>query len=93
MEKKTIVARAEVISGKESAFILLAEALVKATREETGNISYTLYQNPANPSSFIFYEEYRDDAAIKNHADSLHFKAFATGIEGMLASKLVIETF
>lgn len=55
MEKKTIVARAEVLPGKEQEFISKAEPLIQGTRAEEGNISYNLYQNPSNPTAFIFY--------------------------------------
>ena len=48
MEKKTIVARAEVLEGKEKEFIAKAEKLIEATRAEEGNISYTLYQCPSS---------------------------------------------
>ena len=64
MEKKTIVARAEVLPGKEQEFISKAEPLIQGTRAEEGNISYNLYQNPSNPTAFIFYEEYKDQNAI-----------------------------
>ena len=59
MEKKTIVARVEVLPGKEQAFLQAADALIKGTRAEEGNISYNLYQNPSQPVAFIFYEEYK----------------------------------
>lgn len=93
MEKKTIVARAEVVAGKEQAFIEKAQVLVEATRAEAGNISYNLYQNPTNQAYFLFYEEYKDQAAIEAHASSAHFKAFGAAIEGLLASELIIETY
>ena len=93
MEKKTIVARAEVLPGKEQEFISKAEPLIQETRNEEGNISYNLYQNPTNPVAFIFYEEYKDQDAIDVHAVSTHFQAFGKAIEGLLASELVIESF
>ena len=43
MEKKTIVARAEVLPGKEQEFISKAEPLIQGTRAEEGNISYSIY--------------------------------------------------
>lgn len=93
MEKKTIVARAEVVLGKEQAFIKEAQKLVEATRAEEGNVSYNLFQNPLSPNSFLFYEEYKDQAAVQVHASSAHFNAFGAAIEDMLASELIIETF
>lgn len=91
--KKTIVCRVVVKEGQEAAFIDVAKTLVDATRQETGNISYNLYQSPFSPQSFIFYEEYKDEAAFNVHANSEHFKAFANAIPDMLAEELNIEQF
>lgn len=93
MKKKTIVARVEVIPGKEQEFISKTNPLIQETRAEEGNISYNLYQSPSNPAAFIFYEEYKDQHAIDVHAVSSHFQAFAKAIEGLLASDLAIESF
>ncbi|MDR2914335.1 MAG: antibiotic biosynthesis monooxygenase [Tannerella sp.] len=96
MDKKTrkiIVARAVVKDGKEAAFIDAAKAVVEATRKEPGCFSYTLYQSPMAPASFIFYEEYEDDAAIDTHANSDHFKVFARAISDILAEELDIQKF
>lgn len=93
MEKRTIVARLEVLKGKEHEFLAGAEKLIRGTRAEEGNISYTLYQCPEKPVEFIFYEEYKDQQAMDIHASSAHFKAFGQAIEGLLAKELIIETF
>lgn len=93
MKKKTIVARVEVLPGKEQEFISKTEPLIQGTRAEEGNISYNLYQNPSNPVSFIFYEEYKDQHAMDVHAASVHFQAFGKAIEELLASDLIIESF
>jgi len=93
MSKKTVVARAVVKEGQEGAFIDAAKILVEATRKEPGCISYTFYQSPIHPVSFIFYEEYKDRAAFDFHAKSDHFKAFAGVAPGILAEDLKIEQF
>lgn len=92
-EKKTIVCRVSVKAGQEEAFMNVAKVLVEATRQEAGNISYNLYRSPFDPQSFVFYEEYKDDAAFDFHANSEHFKAFAAAIPDMLAAELNIEQF
>lgn len=91
--KVVVVARAIVKEGQEVAFADVAKVLVEATRKEPGCIFYNLYQSPMDPKSFIFYEEYRDDAAFASHGSSEHFKAFAGAIPEMLAEELIIEQF
>ena len=67
--------------------------LVEATRAEEGNVSYTLYQSPEQPTTFIFYEAYKDAAAFETHASSEHFKAFADAITDLLDGDLLVEKF
>ncbi len=92
-EKTTIICRVLVKEGTEAAFIEAANKLVAETHKEEGCISYCFYQSPSSAQSFIFYEEYKDDAAFKFHANSVHFKAFAEVIPEMLAEELNIEQF
>ena len=92
-EKIVIVARLTVKTGQEKAFLDVASKLVNATRIEDGNLFYTLYQSVENSTEFIFYEEYKDDAAVKTHLSSAHFAAFAEAIKEMTVGDVIIEQF
>ena len=92
-EKTVIVARVFLKEGQEKAFIEVASKLDQATREEEGNLFYTLYQSTENPLEFIFYEEYKDDAAFETHAASAHFAAFAEATSDMMAGEPIIDQF
>jgi len=91
--KKVIVARLTVKEGQEKAFIEVASKLVEATRREPGNLFYALYQSPLNPADFIFYEEYKDQAAFDAHAASDHFAAFSEGTKDLAAGELKVDEF
>ncbi|MDR1403542.1 MAG: antibiotic biosynthesis monooxygenase [Tannerellaceae bacterium] len=92
-EKKVIVARLTIKSGHESAFIGIASTLVEATRQEEGNLFYALYQSPANPSEFIFYEEYKDEEAFQTHSSSPHFAVFAESTKDLTEGALIVDQF
>ncbi|MDR3268671.1 MAG: antibiotic biosynthesis monooxygenase [Tannerella sp.] len=92
-EKKVIVARVVVKEGQEKAFIDVATVLVNATRQEEGNLFYSLYQSPVKATEFIFYEEYKDDAAFQTHASSAHFAAFAEGTKDLTEGALIVDEF
>lgn len=91
--KKVIVARLEVKQGSEQAFIEVAAKLVEATHKEPGNLFYALYQSPLNPVEFIFYEEYKDQAAFDAHASSAYFEAFSEGIKDLAAGPLKVDEY
>lgn len=93
MEKKTIVARMQVHKGKEKEFLAHTVELIKATRAEDGNISYTLYQSLENPAMFIFYEEYTNLEAMNKHASSTYLKVFGEAVKDLLAQEKIIERF
>ena len=92
-EKTVIVARVMVKAGQEKAFIDIAAKLVTATRAEAGNLFYSLYQSTENPSEFIVYEEYKDDAAFEAHASSAHFAAFAAATNDMMEGEMILDHF
>jgi quinol monooxygenase YgiN len=92
-DKTVIVARVMVKEGQEKAFIEIASKLVAATRAEEGCLFYTLYQSTENPVEFIFYEEYKDDAAFEAHASSAHFATFAEATNEIMAGELIVDQF
>ncbi len=50
--------------------------LVESTRREPGCLMYVAHQKPGDPSTFFFYEQYRDEAALEAHRASPHFARF-----------------
>jgi quinol monooxygenase YgiN len=52
-----------------------------------------LYQSPLNATEFIFYEEYKDQAAFETHASSAHFAAFSEGTKDMMGQNLLVDEF
>ncbi|ASK27882.1 antibiotic biosynthesis monooxygenase [Neisseria chenwenguii] len=58
------------------------QALIPASRREAGNIRYDLHQDLQNENRFVFFENWRDQAAVDEHNASAHFQAFVDAIEG-----------
>jgi quinol monooxygenase YgiN len=54
-------------------------SLADATRTEPGCELYIPTQDPENPRSFLFYEQYADKAAFEAHGASPHFQELAVG--------------
>jgi quinol monooxygenase YgiN len=91
--KTVIVARLIVKEGKEADFLNIALPLVEATNQEEGNLFYELYQSPRDSKTFIFYEEYVDDAAFGVHGNSEHFKKFAAAVSELVAGDMKVDRF
>ncbi|OSI23906.1 putative quinol monooxygenase [Neisseria dumasiana] len=65
--------------------------LVSASRREAGNIRYDLHQDLENPDRVVFFEIWKSQAAVDEHAASAHFQAFLKAIEGKTQSVEIIS--
>jgi quinol monooxygenase YgiN len=57
-------------SGLESKFATRMQSNVSGARSEPGNRQYEFYGSDDSPQSFMLYEEFADDQAIKSKLDS-----------------------
>ena len=69
-----IIARWTVQSDSISSILKLMGEMQKSSRQETGNLSYEVYQDPQSPAKILIYEEYKNAEAVEAHRMSLHFQ-------------------
>ena len=53
--------------------------LQQHSRKEPGCLLYIGHQSTADQRKFLFYEQYRDAAALQAHRDSPHFQQYVIG--------------
>jgi quinol monooxygenase YgiN len=74
-----LVVRMKAKEGMEEDVVATVRELADATRTEPGCEAYIPCQDPEDPRSFLFYEQYRDKAAFEEHGASEHFQRLAVG--------------
>lgn len=72
----TVIATFVAKPGQEAAVRRELLKLVEPTRREDGCINYDLHQKQGDPATFVFYENWRDRAALDVHAESPHIRAW-----------------
>ncbi|OGP58333.1 MAG: hypothetical protein A2V67_03990 [Deltaproteobacteria bacterium RBG_13_61_14] len=81
-------------AGKEDELIAAMKKLVAAVRQnEPGALDYTLHRSKKDPATFLVYEKYRDDAAMKAHMGSVHFQEASKKFGELLAGPPGLEMF
>ncbi|MEO7851466.1 MAG: putative quinol monooxygenase [Rubrivivax sp.] len=71
---QSVVATLKAKAGREAELQAAALQLIAAVRaNEPGCLMYTLNQGDA-PGTFVFMERYADEAALKAHRGTEHFK-------------------
>jgi (4S)-4-hydroxy-5-phosphonooxypentane-2,3-dione isomerase len=53
--------------------------LQEHSRKEPGCVQYVGHQSTDNPRKFLFYEVYKDQAALQAHRDAPYFKQYVHG--------------
>jgi quinol monooxygenase YgiN len=66
----------EAVPGREKDLKSELTKLLSPTRSEPGCIVYELHLDPEDPAKFMFYEKFKNQAALDNHVNSAHFKKF-----------------
>src|SRR5258708_31399487 len=88
---RAIVAYLTAKPGTEATFQQEMTAQAKrCLANEPGCLQFDVAQDPKNTTRFVMLEVYKDDAAIKAHQDSQHFKDFRS-VVGELAADRKIE--
>jgi len=52
---------------------------------EPGNLRFDILQSADDPTSFIFYEAYRDEAAAKAHKETAHYAVWRDKVADWMA--------
>jgi quinol monooxygenase YgiN len=73
----TVVAKIRAAKGKGDALAALLTDQVAAVRQaEPGCLVYRPHRSTTDPELFVFYEQYRDDAAFEAHRNAPHLAAY-----------------
>ena len=76
----------QVKQGKQEDFLAAVRDFIPTVKKESGTIRYDLCQSTDDPTSFIFYEVYKNEKANTAHTDSPQFKAFFEKIGPLMSS-------
>ena len=87
---RAIVAYLTAKPGLEDKFkeAMVAQAQ-RCLANEPGCLQFDVCQDPRDPVRFVMLEVYKDDAAIKAHQDSMHFKDFRPTVSELVAERKV----
>jgi len=76
-EMVTVVAKLRAAKGKGDALAaLLEEQAVVVRKAEPGCLAYRPHRSATDPEQFLFYEQYRDEAAFDAHRKAPHLAGF-----------------
>ena len=65
----------------------LLETMVEASRNEDGCLLYNIYQMKNKPNTFVVVETWENEASLKGHQHTEHYKHYKANFEPFCADK------
>jgi quinol monooxygenase YgiN len=75
-----VVGRVQTDSDKRSELVRIGQAVAAASRQESGCISYRVYEDTELENEFVFVEEWESDEALRRHFATAHIGDFMRAI-------------
>jgi len=91
--KKIISAQVFLKPDKVDAFLAATKSLIEKSRAEEGCISYSLYQDPQDKTRFLFFEEWKNQAAVDYHFATEHFQKFGEVLNECASTPAIITVY
>ena len=90
----TVVAKLSAKPGKGDELAgILAEQVAAVRRAEPDCLVYRLHRSKKDPDRFLFYEQYRSDAAFDLHRKAPHLAAFRDRRDPLVAGPPQVEFY
>lgn len=87
-----IVAKCVIKNDKIEDFKAIANKLVDATRaNDTGCISYELFQDAEAKNIFVFVETWENKEAVELHGNKVHFKDAIAQIASISETEMAVN--
>jgi len=72
--KRTIIVKWKIKEPETAGILKLLPELAAKSRNEEGNLSYSIYQSENDPNELFLQEQYTDAAAAEAHKQSEHYQ-------------------
>ena len=82
-----VVAKIKAKAGSEAALEAAFREMITKVRTEPGCLSYILHKSSTDPTTFVFFETYSDQAAFDAHGKTPHMKEMGGKIGSLLEGR------
>ncbi len=79
--------------GKETELERTLRVMIPEVQNEDGTIMYILNRSTVDQGQFLFYEMYKDKAALDFHNATPYFQQLLQNLDGLLAEAPQIDTY
>ena len=86
-----VVAKLKAKQGSEKQMEEAFHTMISKVKEEPGCLKYILHRSNQDPTVFVFYEVYQDQAALDFHGKTPHMAEMFGKLGGLLDGRPAID--
>ncbi len=87
----TVIAKLKAKAGSEAQLEEAFRSNMKNVRTEGDTLEYILHRSAKDPTTFVFYEVYKDQEAFDHHGKTPYMKELGGKIGGLLDGRPEIQ--
>ncbi len=88
----TVIAKLKAKAGSEAQVeAAFRDMIGKVRANEPGTVAYVLHKAAQDPTTFVFYEVYQDQAAFDAHGKTPHMAEMGGKLRGLLDGRPQID--
>ena len=80
-----VIVEVHVLAEKVAQFLRLTRENHEGTRAEPGNLRFDVLEQNDDPTRFVLYEVYEDEAAFAAHQKTAHYFAWRDAVAELMA--------
>jgi quinol monooxygenase YgiN len=88
-----LIAKLQAKPGKEKELETELKSVFAKVKDEAGTVSYVLHRAQDNAGKFLFYEKYKDKAALDFHMKTPYLQEMFARIADLTAGKAELEFY
>lgn len=88
-----VASRFQIKPEKREFFLNVATKAIEPSRAEPGNISYSFYEDPNVPNSFIYFEEWKSRKALAEHLKQPYAKAVVDNFPNLVKGQVDFKVY
>jgi len=89
MKQKIVIPKIRIKKGMESEYLAFVQPYTKISSQETGILTYSIFQSLDAPNEFMAYEIYANQEAFDLHCKTDHFKNFLKETEHLYEEEII----
>lgn len=88
-----VIAKLKVKKGEEENMEATWKEMLPTVAKHDGALIFNLHRSQKDPGAFVFYGQFKDELALKEHSESQDLKGLEAKVQGFLDGPMEVDIY